>query len=101
MKARPCSSVFSFSEFRLAEVFGRFVGNDFYLERYWKEEYLSALAAVERACVANAEETLAAAALRWMLQDSALDGRYGDKVTRWASARNVRFSFGWFLLRQN
>jgi len=61
------------------EEFGRFVGNEFYKDRYFKKEYFDALRGVEDEARA-AGLPLAECALRWLAQHSQLDGNYGDKV---------------------
>jgi aflatoxin B1 aldehyde reductase len=59
---------------------GRFASsNKAYRDRYWKERYFEALATVRAACEA-AGAPVAAAALRWLVYHSALEGARGDAV---------------------
>uniref|UniRef100_A0A7S2GXY1 TauD/TfdA-like domain-containing protein n=1 Tax=Octactis speculum TaxID=3111310 RepID=A0A7S2GXY1_9STRA len=58
---------------------GRFKGNDWYQDRFWKEGYFRALQNVQEGCEAQGIP-MKNAALRWLSYHSALDGRQGDAV---------------------
>ena len=60
---------------------GRFDGNDFYVDRYWRREYFDALRAVRAACDgAGGGLSLAESAIRWLAHHSALRGGEGDGI---------------------
>ncbi|MCX7590681.1 MAG: aldo/keto reductase [Kiritimatiellae bacterium] len=63
---------------------GRFHEYSFYVDRYWKEEYITAAALVRDACVA-ARVSSTEAALRWLIHHSCLQGDRGDGVIIGAS----------------
>jgi len=63
---------------------GRFREYGFYVDRYWKESYVTAAAEVARACEGRGIAE-AAAALRWLARDSMLKASAGDAVIIGAS----------------
>jgi len=65
---------------------GRFALFPFYVDRYWKDNYLVAAERIGKACE-RAGIHPARAALRWMVHHWALDASRGDEVITGASRR--------------